>query len=211
MGQFLFGVTGPIYHRRQQKFGQTILDVIALGYFQTGPTGGLRNYTMLVRDADDKSITVMSTLPMEVESNAPHAAAAKGSVVIMGAGMGLTLFNILKMQGTSKVVVVERDPLVIQLLHKSAEIENWEGFEKLAFVNSDALQFVPQEQVDYLYVDIWDGLGNQEALSQMQKIQSNIKADLVSWWGQEIQFLRWMLGKDHRLPPTLNQYSQWAE
>jgi len=203
----------PAYQDTQIKewYIKNAVLLVQKGYFLTVPPRDLHNYTMLVRDADDEPITVMSTLPMEVESNALHAAAARGTVVIMGAGMGLTLYNILKKHETSKVVVVERDPLVIQLLHQAAGIENWEGFEKLTFVNSDAFQFVPEQPVDCLYVDIWDDLGDSDARWQTQQIQSNVKADLVGWWGQEIEFLRWMVGRGFEQPPTLKQYSQWAE
>jgi hypothetical protein len=158
-------------------------------------------YTLL---ADET--TWMSTAPMEIESNAPHVAAANDHTVVMGAGMGLTLYNILRKPDVKKVTLVEICPTAIELLQKAADIESWAGFEKLTIETTDAFEYQPSESVDHLYVDIWPALGDEQAVAQTQQIQRRVKADSVGWWGQEIAFLHW-LGER---PPTLKRYQAWA-
>jgi hypothetical protein len=41
----------------------------------------------------------------------------------------------------------------------------------------------------------------------MQRIQANVRASRVGWWGQELLFLDWLAGKT----PTMEIYSAWAD
>ncbi len=180
------------------------------GYFQAVAVRGIALYTMLTRHGGPEPVTVMCSLPMEIESNAKHAVAASGTVVVMGAGMGLTVFNMLKKPDVERVIVVERDPEVIELLRQGADLDSWEGIEKLSFVEADALAYVPDAPVDLLYADIWDGLGAPEGLSDTQAMQKNVRAKRVGWWGQELHFARWLLEEGHGFPATTERFEQWA-
>jgi len=60
------------------------------GYFQ-GMQAGINNW-VLKKDGE----LWMSLTPMELESHMPHCNAATGHTVIVGAGLGLILFNVLK-------------------------------------------------------------------------------------------------------------------
>lgn len=78
--------------------------------------------------------TWMSNARDEVDSQAPHVAAAFGHTVVMGAGMGIALFNLLSKSDVRRVTLIERDPLVIELLRQSTDFETWPGIGKLRIV-----------------------------------------------------------------------------
>ncbi len=203
----------PVY--RDARVGEWSLESVMLlapkGYFQTAPVGGVRLRTLLVRHGVDGPVTVMSTLPMEIESNAKHVAAASGTVVVMGAGLGLSVHNILKNPRVERVIVVERDPDIVDLLGQAVDLKSWEGFEKLSFAIDDALVFVPEEEVDFLYADIWDELGAACALADTQAMQRNVRAKRVGWWGQELHFIRWLVEQGHSHAATAPLYERWVD
>ena len=144
--------------------------------------------------------TWMSNARDEVDSQTPHIAAASGHTVLMGAGMGIALYNMLSRTDVTRVTLVERDSLVIDLLRQSTDFERWPGIGKLRIEIADALAYLPNLPVDHLYVDIWARLGER------QWIQANVGARQVGWWGQELLFLDWLVGET----PTLDNYRVWA-
>jgi hypothetical protein len=150
--------------------------------------------------------TWMSSARDEVDSQAPHVAAAFGHTVLMGAGMGIALFNLLSRPEVTRLTLVERDPLVLELLRQSTDFEAWRGAEKLRIEISDALTYLPDLPVDHLYADIWATPGEPGSIPEMQRIQANVRASRVGWWGQELLFLDWLAGET----PTLEKYSTWA-
>ena len=151
--------------------------------------------------------TWMSDARDEVDSQTPHVAAAFGHVLLMGAGMGITLYNLLSKMEVERVTLVERDPLVIELMRQSANFEHWPGIGKLRLEITDALDYCPALKVDHLYADIWATPGEPQALPDIQKIQANVRAKQVGWWGQELLFLDWLAGDK----PTLENYCVWAD
>ena len=150
--------------------------------------------------------TWMSSARDEVDSQAPHVAAAFGQTVLMGAGMGIALFNLLSKPDVTRVTLIERDPLVIELLRQSANFEAWPGIGKLRIEIGDALEYRPDQPVDHLYADIWATPGEPESIPDMQRMQANVRASRVGWWGQELLFLDWLAGEN----PTVESYSKWA-
>jgi ribosomal protein S18 acetylase RimI-like enzyme len=150
--------------------------------------------------------TWMSNARDEVDSQTPHVVTAFGHVVLMGAGMGIALYNLLSKADVERVTLVERDPLVIELLKQSSNFEYWRGIEKLRIEIIDALDYRADARVDHLYADIWATPGEMQSIPDMQRIQSNVCASQAGWWGQELNFLDWLNGKI----PTLENYRAWA-
>jgi hypothetical protein len=142
-----------------------------------------------------------------VDSQTPHVASAFGHVVVMGAGMGIALYNLLTKPDVTRVTLVERDPLVIDLLRGSVELDRWRGLEKLRVEIHDALDYLPDAPVHHLYADIWAAPGEPRSIPDMQIMQANVRAKQVGWWGQELLFLDWLRGET----PTLENYRLWAD
>lgn len=189
---------GPWSLQKHKRFPQ-------MGYFRDWQEGQGDVYVLL-RNGE----SWMSTALDEIDSNAPHVAAAKGQVVVMGAGMGLVLYNILSKPEVTRLTVVERDPLVIDLLRQMTDIDQWPGIEKLEIGIVDAFDYRPSYWVDYLYVDIWPKPGDPQALAHTQQIQRQVHAKTVSWWTQEIELLNWLEKRGYGSSPSLAQYGEWA-
>ena len=175
-----------------------------LGYFQDRQGAG--DVYALLQNGENW----MSTAWDEIESQAPHVAAATGHVVVMGAGLGIALYNILRKTKVQRVTLVERDPIVVDLLRQVTDLHEWTGVEKLDIEVIDAFDYVPREVVDHLYVDIWAKPGDPQALSDTQQIQKQVRAQTVGWWTQEIEFLQWLEQNGSGSSPTLEQYREWA-
>lgn len=197
------GLCIPIY--RPVTLGNWSLkkarNVAQFGYFQNWQGQGdidALNYDQTVW---------MTSARDEVDSQAPHIATAYGHVVLMGAGMGIALYNLLMKKDVSRVTLVERDPLVFDLLRAASDLDRWRGIEKLRVEFRDALDFVPGEAIDHLYADIWAAPGEPRSIPDMQKIQANVRATQVGWWGQELLFLDWLGGET----PTLENYRVLAD
>lgn len=175
-----------------------------LGYFQERQGAGTV-YALLKNGQ-----SWMSTAWDEIESQAPQVAAAGGHTVIMGAGMGVVLYNILAKSEVERVTLVERDPLVIELLRQITNLDDWAGVEKLDIQVVDAFDYQPSRPVDFLYADIWADPGDPQALAHTQHFQKRVRAEKVSWWTQEIDFLFWLEKNGYGSLPTLEQYRTWA-
>ena len=197
------GLRVPIY--RSATLGhwslKKVKQVAQFGYFQDWQGQGDINALFYNEQ------TWMSDARDEVDSQTPHIATATGHTVLMGAGMGIALYNLLTRPEVTRVTLVERDPLVVELLRQSADFERWRGSEKLRIEIADALDYVPDAPVDHLYADIWATPGEPRSIPDMQLIQGNVCAHQVGWWGQELLFLDWLAGEF----PTLENYRAWAE
>jgi hypothetical protein len=143
----------------------------------------------------------MSLAPMELESHQPHIAAAKGTVVVAGLGMGFYLYNIIRKPEVTRVIVLEKDKNVVNLWKRTVDVSQWHGFRKVELVMGDAFSYRPDFPVDFLYADIWPYLGYSEALGITQRLQANIQAREVGFWGQEFDFITWTMAQ--KLPGSV--------
>lgn len=145
---------------------------------------------LLLRDTgagENSWETWMSLSPHEIESQELPLYHASGHVVVMGLGMGWVAVNLAFLPEVERVTVVERDPDVIALLELSGALNGIPGeiAAKLEIVRADALTWVPSEPVDFLYADIWRDLEEPQTVSQVQRMQANVRAKEVYFWGQE--------------------------
>lgn len=155
------------------------------GYF-TGPRALTWMNYLLKRDG----IAWMSLTPGEVESQAPHVAAARGTVVVCGLGMGVVAYAMSARQAVERVVVVERDPEVIAMFHAFSNFEHWPQRTKVEIVQSDACTF-RMDGVDFLYADIWPYYRMDTMLPDMRRMHANMPAPLCGYWGQELDMVDW--------------------
>lgn len=152
----------------------------------------------------------MSVTPRELEALMPHVANAEGHTVIAGLGLGIALYNVLSKPGVNRVSLLENDDSVIDWF-EGQDTADWKGIEKLEIVRGDARETKILSLVDFLYVDIWNVLGAEEALEDTIAIQKNIKAGKVGYWGQELDFICWLGERGSKLPPTEQQYDAWMK
>jgi len=171
----------------------------APGYF-SGPRPLDWTTYLLVKDG----ITWMSIVPMEIESQLPHLAAARGTVVVCGLGLGLMAYAVSARQAVSRVVVVERDPEIIAMFRKFAAFDAWAQRGKVDIVCADAREF-RLDGVDFLYADIWPNYRMDTMVSDMAAIHRGIPAPLCGYWGQELDMVDFALDQgvavedfDHR-------------
>ncbi|WP_010459418.1 hypothetical protein [Acidovorax radicis] len=133
--------------------------------------------------------TWMSLSPMEVESQELACRHARGHTVVMGLGMGWVAANIALQPTVERVTVVERDGDVLELFRRCRVLEGLPeaAARKVELVQADALQWQPQgAPVDFLYADIWLYLAEPQTLAEVQRMQANVLATQVYFWGQEL-------------------------
>lgn len=159
-----------------------------------------------------KWVIWMSLTMMELESHQPHIAAAKGFVVVAGLGMGMYLYNILRKPEVETVVCVERDPQIIEMLKLTTDLEKWPGYEKLILINDDAMNYTLTIKPNFFYADIWEKLGHINALEMTQRMQKNIKAHEVGFWGQEFDYVTWLMNNNIPIKKSnLDNYNQFCK
>ncbi|MBF8276305.1 MAG: hypothetical protein HW390_1378 [Candidatus Brocadiaceae bacterium] len=54
---------------------------------------------------------------------------------------------------------------------------------KITIVNANALEWVAEVKVDFLYADIWLSLDEPQTLEQVRCMNENLRADAVYFWG----------------------------
>jgi hypothetical protein len=194
---------------RVGRHGNWFLDradpMLVRGYF-TGIQPASGNYRLFCGET-----LWMSLTPRELESQAHHALYARGHTVIMGLGMGVLLYNVIAREEVEKVTVVEGDPHAVKLLHQIADPKTWKGWEKVNMTIADALEWKPNDPVDFLAVDIWEKLGDENLRSHGQQIQKNVRAKQVALWGQELDFITFAIERGYSALPTLGQYREYIE
>lgn len=146
---------------------------------------------LMRRNAQGGWDTWMSLSPLEVESQELAFHHAHGHTVVMGLGMGWVAANIARLPAVERVTVVERDGDVLELFDRCGVLQGLgtDAAGKVRLVHADALEWQPDAEapaVDFLYADIWLRLAEPQALAQVQRMQSNVRAAQVYFWGQEL-------------------------
>lgn len=132
--------------------------------------------------------TWMSLSPHEIESQELGPRYAYGHSVVMGLGMGWVAANIALNPAVQKVTVIERDSEVIALFADTQAFAGLppEALAKIRIVEADALLWRPEQPVDFLYADIWRTLNEPQTLDDVRRMQANVAACAIYFWGQEL-------------------------
>src|SRR4051794_39032680 len=158
----------------------------APGYW-SGPTL-VSGMAALLRDGE----TWMSISPLEIESEEIGIRAGQGHVLILGLGLGWAAAASASLPAVTRVTVVERDSEVIAL-HRALDIFSQlepEARAKLDVVEGDALDYRPSEPVDLMIPDIWQPLVGGDRVEEVRRMQANVGARAVYFWGQELEIAR---------------------
>ncbi len=160
--------------------------VLTRGYWS--PPALVPDVRALTRDGE----TWMSLTPLELESQAIGVHYASGHVAIFGLGMGWVAAVTAMRDSVARVTVVERDPDVIALhadLDLFARLPGGAG-DKIRIVECDALAWRPDAAVDLLMPDIWLPLVSDGRVEEVRRMQANVAAAKVYFWGQEMEIAR---------------------
>jgi hypothetical protein len=174
----------PVTHGRWSLLAPAM--VLTRGYWS--PPALVTSLRGLVRDGE----TWMSISPMELESQAIGVQHAHGHVAVFGLGMGWAAAASALRESVTAVTVVERDPEVIALhreLDLFGRLPGGVG-DKVRIVSGDALEWRPEARVDLLMADIWLPLVSDGRVAEVQRMQANVGADAVYFWGQEMEIAR---------------------
>ena len=158
----------------------------APGYWtDSAPVSGL---PVLLRGRD----TWMSLTQLEFESQGIGIRLARGHVLIFGLGLGWAAAATAAMPAVSAVTVVEYEPDVLELhaaLDPFAQLPP-AARAKLRVVEGNAFEFVPERPVDLLMPDIWRPLVSDGRVDEVRRMQANVGADAIYFWGQELEIAR---------------------
>ncbi len=160
------------------------------GYF-TG-TWVVENMPILSRRNDDRWESWMSICPHEIESQELCCKYAQGTIAVMGLGMGWVAINAALNPGVKKVFVVEIDEEVIAIFRESGALADvpLDVQDKIEIIRTDALTWKPDREIDFLYADIWKNLVESRTLDDVRRMQHNMGAGSIYFWGQELFFFK---------------------
>ncbi len=126
---------------------------------------------------------------------------AHGHVVVFGLGMGWSAVASAVRPEVTAVTVVERDPEVIAL-HRELDLAAQlapEARAKIRIVEGDAHAWRPDRPVDLLMPDIWLPLVSDGRVEEVRRMQENVGAAQIYFWGQELEIARHAAAAGRRL------------
>jgi len=136
--------------------------------------------------------TWMSLSPKELESQEIGVRLARGRVVIFGLGMGWSAAASALRDEVSEVIVVELDADVLAL-HRTLDVFAQlppAARAKISLHQGDAHHWHPEQPVDLLMPDIWQPLVSDGRVEEVRRMQTNVQARAVYFWGQELEIAR---------------------
>lgn len=161
--------------------------------YHSGSCVSADSAVLLRQGVGDRWETWMSLSPFEIESQELACRHAHGSTVVMGLGLGMgwTTANMALQPAVCKVTVVERDAEVLELFDQCQVLAGLpeSAASKVDLVQADALEWKPPmgaPAIDFLFADIWLDIAEPRTLADVQRMQSNVQAKQVYFWGQEL-------------------------
>ncbi|MFL6856822.1 MAG: hypothetical protein ACJ8EB_02815 [Allosphingosinicella sp.] len=183
---------GPLFvpAYRPAVSGRWELRVMGLGPapgYWSGPRL-IENMPALLRDTD----TWMSITPLEIESQEIGIGAAAGHVLIFGLGLGWAAAATCCIPAVERVTVIEQDAEILALHDELRVFDQLpaDARAKLAVEWGDAFAYRPTAPVDLLMPDIWLPLVGGDRVDDVRRMQANVAATRVYFWGQELEIAR---------------------
>jgi hypothetical protein len=130
--------------------------------------------------------------------------------------MGMCLHAIATKEDVRRVVVIEIDPEVIQLMSQSTDFDDWSCRNKITVLQADALaaetakhveEAFAGETIDYFYADIWPVFPAPEAPAQTGIMCELYKPAHAGWWGQEVEYGLW--NEDSGQPVSIENMTEF--
>lgn len=138
----------------------------------------------------ENGVEWMAVKPNEIATMRAPIEAAHGKTVAFGLGLGYFAFHASQKETVTEVVIVERDPAVIELFTTHI-LPQFPHREKIRLLQADAFDFaqhnLPKENADFAFVDIWhdqsDGL---PLYLQMRRLESLCPKTQFCYWIEPI-------------------------
>ncbi len=170
----------------------TVNQPLLWGYF-TGPQPSPSYCWRMMRD----DTVWMAYSPIELESLSPSLWAARGKVLILGAGMGALAYSVRQKPDVESVTVVDNDSNVINCLTASGALNGCD------VICADALKLhADPGTFDVVLVDIWPDFGSERMAYDLQMIHTNLGSqsgpDVYVPWGVEHSFTKWLISHTNR-------------
>ncbi|HEX8528315.1 hypothetical protein [Allosphingosinicella sp.] len=161
-------------------------DIPLRGYWS--PARPVSDVISLDRDRD----TWMSLMPVEVESQQIAVDCAAGHVAVFGLGLGWLAALCAVKDEVESVTAVECDAELIALHAELGLFERLPGGAgaKVTIVQGDAFSWRPDRAVDLLAADIWLPIVGGDRVADVRRMQANVGAARVYFWGQELEIAR---------------------
>lgn len=192
LGGFLEDLHFPRY-RPGSRGAWTVKTLpMAAGRGYWGETYPLAGIVLMEGPCRGERQSWMSTMPVELQSQEIGLRAAHGHTVVLGLGMGWLAANVAMHPDVDRLTVVERDPDVIGLIEDQGVFTQLPetARRKVTVVEADALDWAPDAPVDSLQADIWSQLLEDGKLGEVRRMQANIRAGQLYFWGQEMEIWR---------------------
>lgn len=132
-------------------------------------------------------------------------AMAKGVCITTGLGLGVLQTNLCLKPEVSKVIVYERSSEVIDLFHKTIELNKFD-ISKLEIRQGDA-DNIEGEVCDCLFPDHFDIEPQDHIINIVRGLSKSNQASVVWYWPAVFHFLLFVISKN--LPIDNNSYQLW--
>lgn len=117
---------------------------------------------------------IMSDTDMEKRTNAEFVHRAHGKVLIGGLGIGLILLPAQQKSEVEKIVVLEKNQEVIDLVKDQLPLN-----EKVEIIKADVCDYVPTEKFNTIYLDIWDFINTNVYEESMKPLLARYRKYLI--------------------------------
>ena len=147
-----------------------------LGYFREGfsfPT------------VFENGIEWMAIKPNEIETMKEPIDKARGSVLVLGLGLGYYTYMISEKENVDSITVVERDKSVIELFENHI-LPQFKNKNKITLVNMDAFDYIERngknKEFDFQFADLWHDISDgTELYLKLRKKELSSKTEYHYW------------------------------
>ena len=123
----------------------------------------------------------MSITFMEIQSHWIPIRKAKGKIATAGLGMGYFVLRAIEKPEVKSIDVYEIEQKVVDYFKKN--FSNRKGFEKIKFIVGDARKKMKKKTYDFVFVDIYQTLLEDELITDAKLFRKNNKIKEYYPWG----------------------------
>lgn len=131
-----------------------------------------------------KDLIWMSLIPHEIETMKQPIKNARGSVLVLGLGLGYYLYHVSNKKEVTKVDVLEIDSKIINLFNKYL-IDKFPHKEKINIIKTDAIEYLKTcpNKYDYVFVDIYHNVGDgEEPYLKIKGLEHRLNKATFDYW-----------------------------